>query len=114
MADDQGSAGAQASPENMAPNQDTPSGEVLPGLKAEELEASRVEEREDIIDIPKAAELYKGDINAAVIEVQKITGVEIDKVWWDENVQPAGASQDTESILARFDAAYAQLLASKQ
>lgn len=62
-------------------------------------------------DIPKARELYKGDINEAVIDVQKATGVEIDDAWWNENVGNDGTSDE---ILDRFDKAYPQYVASKQ
>lgn len=57
------------------------------------------------VQIPKARKLYRGDINAAVIAVQKATGFEISKDWWDKNVGNNGAS---ESILDRFDRAYAR------
>ena len=62
-------------------------------------------------EIPKAQDLYKGDINAAVITVQKATGVEITPEWWTENV---GDNGTTEEILDRFDTAYATFVASKQ
>ncbi len=55
--------------------------------------------------IPKARDLYTGDINAAVIQVQKLTGVTIDPAWWDNNVGDDGTA---ESILDKFDAAYAR------
>lgn len=55
--------------------------------------------------IPKARKLYRGDINAAVIQVQKLTGVAINPAWWDANVGNNGTS---ESILDRFDKAYAR------
>jgi len=55
--------------------------------------------------IPKARQLYRGDINDAVIRVQKLTGVEINPAWWSQNV---GNNGSTESILERFDAAYAR------
>lgn len=113
MTDTQSSGSIQASPESLRPAQDMPSGEVLRGLKTEELEASRVEEREEIMNIPKAAELYKGDINAAVIQVQKTTGIEITPAWWAEHVQ-YDADNSTETVLARFDAAYAEFVASQQ
>lgn len=104
---------SQTSPESQRPGNDMPSGEVLPGLTAEQLEASRTEGKEQDMNIPKAAELFKGDINDAVIQVQKITGVEITDSWWKEHVQYDGDSS-TETVLARFDAAYAELVASKQ
>ncbi len=55
-------------------------------------------------DIPKARKLFRGDINDAVIRVQKATGIEITPGWWNQNV---GNSGSTESILDRFDKAYA-------
>ena len=60
--------------------------------------------------IPKARELYQGSINAAVIQVQQLTGVEITPQWWEKNV---GSEGSTESILDRFDTAYAKEFASK-
>lgn len=62
-------------------------------------------------DIPKARELYKNDINEAVVAVQKATGIEITPEWWAQNV---GDNGSTEEILNRFDEAYAKLIASKQ
>jgi hypothetical protein len=61
-------------------------------------------------DIPKARQLFRGDINEAVIQVQKLTGVEITAAWWDQNV---GNNGSTESILDRFDKAYAQEVAKR-
>jgi DNA-binding MarR family transcriptional regulator len=65
--------------------------------------------------IPKAQKLFKGDINIAVIAVQKATGISISPDWWDRNVGNSGTSHD---ILARFDKAYArdfgQKIASKK
>jgi DNA-binding MarR family transcriptional regulator len=55
------------------------------------------------VQIPKARKLYRGDINVAVIQVQKLTGVNIDPQWWDRNVGNNGTS---ESILDKFDKAY--------
>lgn len=55
------------------------------------------------VQIPKARRLYKGDINQAVIAVQKITGYEITPKWWDQNVGNDGTSEE---ILDRFDRAY--------
>jgi len=60
--------------------------------------------------IPKARKLYRGDVNAAVIAVQKITGIEIDPKWWAANVGNSGTS---EQILDRFDAAYERDFAAK-
>lgn len=54
--------------------------------------------------IPKARNLYRGDINEAVIKVQKATGVEITEAWWNAQVGNNGTS---EQILDRFDKAYA-------
>jgi hypothetical protein len=53
--------------------------------------------------IPKAGHYFKGDINDAVIRVQKETGVHIDPVWWDKNVGNDGTAEE---IIDRFDAAY--------
>jgi len=55
--------------------------------------------------IPKAIDLYQGDINDAVIRVQRATGEEIGPAWWDAKVGNRGTSEE---ILRRFDAAYAQ------
>lgn len=55
------------------------------------------------VQIPKARKLYRGDINAAVIAVQRITGFEINPQWWDRNVGNNGTSEE---ILDRFDKAY--------
>lgn len=54
--------------------------------------------------IPKARQLFRGDINDTVIRVQKATGVHIDERWWNANV---GNNGSTEQILDRFDRAYA-------
>ena len=61
--------------------------------------------------IPKAADLYRGDINEAVIKVQKLTGIEITPQWWDRNVSNQGSTQE---ILARFDRAYAKELEDRK
>jgi hypothetical protein len=53
--------------------------------------------------IPKAKQLFRGDINDAVIRVQQATGFSIDPSWWDKNVGNGGT---TDSILDRFDKAY--------
>lgn len=53
--------------------------------------------------IPRARQIFRGDINDAVIRVQKTTGIEINKSWWDANV---GNNGTTEEILDRFDRAY--------
>lgn len=57
------------------------------------------------MQIPKARSLFRGDINQAVITVQKITGIEITPEWWSKNVGNNGTSED---ILDRFDKAYAR------
>ena len=57
------------------------------------------------MQIPRASELFSGDINAAVIAVQKMTGVEITPAWWEQNVGNNGTTQE---ILDRFDQAYAR------
>jgi hypothetical protein len=53
--------------------------------------------------IPSARVLFRGDINDAVIRVQRITGVNINPSWWNANV---GNDGTTEQILDRFDKAY--------
>ena len=55
------------------------------------------------IDIPKARQLFRGDINEAVIQVQKATGIDINEAWWNANV---GNNGTAEEILDRFDRAY--------
>ena len=62
------------------------------------------------VQIPKARRLYNGDINQAVIAVQKITGFEITPKWWDQNVGNDGTSEE---ILDRFDRAYERDFAAK-
>lgn len=59
---------------------------------------------------PKAKQLFRGDINDAVIRVQKATGVEVTPSWWNANVGNDGSA---EQILERFDNAYAKLMAEK-
>ena len=61
--------------------------------------------------IPKARSLYRGDINEAVIKVQKATGIEITEAWWNANVGNDGTS---EQILDRFDKAYATEYAKRK
>ena len=61
--------------------------------------------------IPKARQLYQGDINDAVVRVQHSTGIEITPSWWSAHV---GNSGSTEQILDRFDKAYAALVLEKQ
>lgn len=53
--------------------------------------------------IPKARQLFRGDINDAVIRVQQATGIHIDEAWWKANV---GNDGSTEQILDKFDKAY--------
>lgn len=60
--------------------------------------------------IPKARQLFRGDINDAVIRVQKVTGIEITPSWWEAHVGNGGS---TEQILDRFDKAYAEFVAEK-
>lgn len=57
------------------------------------------------MQIPKARKLFKGNIDQAVIAVQKITGIEITREWWTKNVGNNGTSEE---ILDRFDRAYAR------
>lgn len=59
-------------------------------------------------DIPKARKLFRGDINDAVIRVQKMVGITITPDWWAKHV---GNNGTTESILDRFDKAYAEEVA---
>ena len=61
--------------------------------------------------VPKAAELFTGDINDAVIKAQQITGVEINDLWWAEKVGNQGTAEE---ILARFDTAYPEFVASQK
>ena len=61
--------------------------------------------------IPKAQQLFRGDINDAVIRVQQTIGVHIDPSWWNATVGNNGATQE---ILKRFDTAYEKLLKEKR
>lgn len=61
------------------------------------------ENKNQLPDIPKSKEIYSGDINDAVITVQKITGYEITPEWWEKYV---GSDGSTEDILERFDTAF--------
>ncbi|HSW80415.1 MAG TPA: hypothetical protein VLG47_06570 [Candidatus Saccharimonadales bacterium] len=70
----------------------------------------RSKEAEAMQDIPKARKLFRGDINDAVIRVQKATGIHITPSWWNQHVGNGGT---TESILDRFDSEYAKFVASK-
>lgn len=58
---------------------------------------------------PYATALYQGDIDEAVVKVQRATGVFIDKTWWDKNVGDKGEPME---ILDRFDDAYAKYIDS--
>ncbi len=72
--------------------------------------SSEQTQKPENIQIPKSREIFAGDINAAVITIQRITGKEITPSWWDENVQKGGAVQDTDKILDNFDDAFARLI----
>lgn len=61
------------------------------------------ETKNELPDIPKSKEIYSGDINDAVITVQKVTGYEITPDWWTKYV---GNDGSTEEILERFDTAF--------
>ena len=61
--------------------------------------------------IPKAKQLFRGDINDAVIRVQKTTGENIDPSWWTSNVGDHGT---TDQILDRFDKAYEKFIKEKR
>lgn len=60
--------------------------------------------------ITKAKQLFRGDINDAVIRVQQATGIAIDPAWWTANVGNGGSTGD---ILDRFDRAYEKYLKMK-
>ncbi len=62
-------------------------------------------------DVVKSSEIFRGDINDAVIKAQQMTGPEIDESWWSQNV---GNDGSTEDILDRFDTAYAEEVAIGQ
>ncbi len=53
--------------------------------------------------IPKSRQLFRGDINDAVIRVQQATGEHIDPGWWNAHVGNHGTAEE---ILDRFDKAY--------
>lgn len=61
------------------------------------------ETKNQLPDIPKSKEIYSGDINDAVITIQKVTGYEITPEWWAKYV---GNDGSTEEILERFDTAF--------
>lgn len=67
----------------------------------------------DNTTIPLAADLFQqngGDLNRAVIDVQKATGKPIDDVWWRKNI---GAANNDLATARRFDAAYAEYVRKK-
>ena len=64
-------------------------------------------ETKSIPDVPKSRELYTGDINAAVIDVQKMSGANISPEWWAHEVGDDGSSEE---ILKRFDKAYERMI----
>jgi hypothetical protein len=66
------------------------------------------------LQIPKSREIFTGDINAAVITVQQITGIEITPEWWDKYVQKNGTIQDTGEILDNFDEAFSEYVLELQ
>jgi len=57
------------------------------------------------INIPKAKQLFRGDINDAVIRVQKATGIHINEKWWHSHV---GNDGTTDQILSKFDQEYSK------
>ena len=61
--------------------------------------------------IPKAKQLFRGDINDAVIRVQQATGISIGPSWWNSNV---GNDGTTDQILERFDKAYEKFIKEKR
>lgn len=69
------------------------------------------EKQKDTVDIPKSREIYSGDINDAVIAVQKITSFEITPDWWFANVGNEGT---TEEILDKFDIAFAEFVINQE
>lgn len=62
------------------------------------------------IKIPKARQLFRGDINDAVIKVQQATGIHINDAWWFSKV---GNNGSTEQILDRFDQHYPAFVAEQ-
>lgn len=77
--------------------------EVSPKIKTPETRLAKTE-------IPKSTEIYRGDINDAVITVQQITGFEITPDWWMAEV---GNDGPTEDILKRFDTAFEKFVHSE-
>lgn len=68
---------------------------------------------DEMKSIPKAEDLFKrngGDINKAVIDVQKAAGHPIDQSWWQKNV--GQANNDVETA-RKFDKAYGVYIADK-
>jgi len=72
-------------------------------MVAHEAPAQIPEKQTQPAEIPKSREIFAGDINDAVITVQKITGFEITPEWWMNEVGNEGATED---ILDRFDTAF--------
>ena len=58
---------------------------------------------------PYASAMFQGDINEAVVKVQKASGLYIDKAWWDANVGDQGNPME---VLKRFDDAYKKYIES--
>jgi hypothetical protein len=61
---------------------------------------TRTPEQSPLPDIPKSKELYRGDINDAVIGVQKATGVEVEPSWRAANVGNDGSTETIETMTA--------------
>ncbi len=89
-------------PRVPSPEEDNRPGTIDMGEFEQEFN-KETEKMEQKTPIPKAIDLYQGDINDAVIHVQRATGEEISPAWWDANIGNYGT---TEEILHRFDAAY--------
>ena len=62
------------------------------------------------IKIPRARQLFRGDINDAVIKAQQATGIHINDSWWFSKV---GNDGSTEQILDRFDRYYPEFVAEQ-
>jgi hypothetical protein len=75
-------------------NIDGLSGTLRPALKT------------DYSTLPKAVDLFRsngGDINRAVIDVQRAVGHHVSEKWWTKNI---GKSANDEATAKRFDDAY--------
>lgn len=72
---------------------------------------NKPENKEPKQHVPKSRELFNGDINDAVIGAQRAIGKEISPQWWIDKV---GNNGSTESILDRFDVAYAELITQRE